>query len=142
MFLLCFFECYGAHRALHVLTHAFPTRRSSDLLAACAVAYAVSIPYSTPDYLDNIVPMVATAYHGYDASWEMLLLRPWVMIWSCIAALLLILRADIAKQGEPLIIALLIVALAFGLSSLLQRQGWLYHSIRSEEHTSELKSLM
>src|SRR3546814_5129959 len=117
MFLLCFFECYGAHRALHVLTHAFPTRRSSDLLAACAVAYAVSIPYSTPDYLDNIVPMVATAYHGYDASWEMLLLRPWVMIWSCIAALLLILRADIAKQGEPLI-------------------------VRSEEHTSELQSLM
>src|SRR3546814_17674391 len=29
-----FFECYGDHRDLHVLTHSFPTRRSSDLLAA------------------------------------------------------------------------------------------------------------
>src|SRR3546814_16553786 len=27
-----FFECYGDHRNLHVLTHSFPTRRSSDLL--------------------------------------------------------------------------------------------------------------
>src|SRR3546814_12975160 len=33
-----FFECYGDHRDLHVLTHSFPTRRSSDLPArnACA----------------------------------------------------------------------------------------------------------
>src|SRR3546814_6268657 len=29
--LVFFFECYGEHRGLHVLTHAFPTRRSSDL---------------------------------------------------------------------------------------------------------------
>src|SRR3546814_10032997 len=29
---LCFFfYCYGDHRDLHVLTHTFPTRRSSDL---------------------------------------------------------------------------------------------------------------
>src|SRR3546814_15357750 len=28
----CFvFECNGGHRDLHVLTHSFPTRRSSDL---------------------------------------------------------------------------------------------------------------
>src|SRR3546814_4795707 len=25
------FECYGDHRDLHVLTHSFPTRRSSEL---------------------------------------------------------------------------------------------------------------
>src|SRR3546814_1411007 len=28
---LFFFVCYGDHRELHVLTHSFPTRRSSDL---------------------------------------------------------------------------------------------------------------
>src|SRR3546814_13862804 len=33
MFLTClFFSCYGDHRDLHVLTHSFPTRRSSDLI--------------------------------------------------------------------------------------------------------------
>src|SRR3546814_15076921 len=31
MCLLFFFYCYGNHRDRHVLTHAFPTRRSSDL---------------------------------------------------------------------------------------------------------------
>src|SRR3546814_15079246 len=31
---LCFFfSCCGDHRDLHVLTHSFPTRRSSDLVA-------------------------------------------------------------------------------------------------------------
>src|SRR3546814_3712749 len=30
-FVLFFFYCYGHHRDLHVLTHSFPTRRSSDL---------------------------------------------------------------------------------------------------------------
>src|SRR3546814_11862846 len=28
-----FFSLYGDHRDLHVLTHSFPTRRSSDLLS-------------------------------------------------------------------------------------------------------------
>src|SRR3546814_13320590 len=31
--ILCFFEWYGDHRGLHVLTHSCPTRRSSDLFA-------------------------------------------------------------------------------------------------------------
>src|SRR3546814_947362 len=31
-----FFSCIGAHRDLHVLTHSFPTRRSSDLQGGLA----------------------------------------------------------------------------------------------------------
>src|SRR3546814_9383561 len=31
---MCFFECDCDHRDLHVLTHSFPTRRSSDLATA------------------------------------------------------------------------------------------------------------
>src|SRR3546814_2429425 len=34
MCLVLFFYCYGDHRDLHGLTHAFPTRRSSDRKAA------------------------------------------------------------------------------------------------------------
>src|SRR3546814_16910605 len=37
--MLCFFfSRYVDHRDLHVLTHSFPTRRSSDLIAALARA--------------------------------------------------------------------------------------------------------
>src|SRR3546814_13295766 len=31
LFVLFFFQVYGDHRDLHVLTHSFPTRRSADL---------------------------------------------------------------------------------------------------------------
>src|SRR3546814_14362579 len=34
LFMFFFFSCYGYHRDLHVLTHSFPTRRSSDLAIA------------------------------------------------------------------------------------------------------------
>src|SRR3546814_15672436 len=34
--LIFFFEEYGDHRDLHVLTHPFPTRRSSDLSGGAA----------------------------------------------------------------------------------------------------------
>src|SRR3546814_11979518 len=57
MFVVCgffFFERYVHHRDLHVLTHSFPTRRSSDLHAgavagrglavAAAQAVAVLVP--------------------------------------------------------------------------------------------------
>src|SRR3546814_19639850 len=40
---LCSLSCNGDHRDLHVLTHSFPTRRSSDLAArAKADAYAAA----------------------------------------------------------------------------------------------------
>src|SRR3546814_12339593 len=40
MFCWCFLY-YGAHRERHVLTHSFPTRRSSDLLWEINEAFAV-----------------------------------------------------------------------------------------------------
>src|SRR3546814_16812587 len=48
MCVLFFFYCYGDHRYLHVLTHSFPTRRSSDLpfqlLARRPIDTAVAAP--------------------------------------------------------------------------------------------------
>src|SRR3546814_14453737 len=48
-----FFYCYGDHRDLHVLTHSFPTRRSSDLvivlsLGGCSLA---------PDFMKPETPV-------------------------------------------------------------------------------------
>src|SRR3546814_17631432 len=40
----CFFELYGEHRDLHVLTHSFPTRRSSDLQARRFLLVEYDIP--------------------------------------------------------------------------------------------------
>src|SRR3546814_14199398 len=38
----CFLYCYGDHRDLHVLTHSFPTRRSTDLLQPARAIAAAS----------------------------------------------------------------------------------------------------
>src|SRR3546814_2245885 len=48
--MLLFFECYVDHRDLHVLTHSFPTRRSSDLprwsaiICGCCARRASYVP--------------------------------------------------------------------------------------------------
>src|SRR3546814_16464007 len=41
---LFFFSCYGDHRERHVLTHSFPTRRSSDLSGTNSVPIGPSAP--------------------------------------------------------------------------------------------------
>src|SRR3546814_14783406 len=40
-----FFELYGDHRDLHVLTHSFPTRRSSDLDTRDGKDYSANATY-------------------------------------------------------------------------------------------------
>src|SRR3546814_17925501 len=53
---LVFVSCIGDHRELHVLTHSFPTRRSSDLAgvsrasAASSAASLVSSPGGKPPH--------------------------------------------------------------------------------------------
>src|SRR3546814_11360153 len=84
LFVEFFFECYGDHRDLHVLTRSFPTRRSSDLLAR---------RHRTPTCERRRAQPGATLPRGTPA-------RPW--------------------PGAP--------------AAALRR--------RSEEHTSELQSLM
>src|SRR3546814_3822875 len=43
-----FFECYGDHRDLHVLTHSFPTRRSSELLSMSVNPVTTSLTTFAP----------------------------------------------------------------------------------------------
>src|SRR3546814_10573507 len=93
-----FFKCFGAHRVLHVLTHSFPTRRSSELVAENRRArydYAIETVY----------------------------------------------EAGIALTGTE------VKSLRFGEGSIAEsyaevkgEEVWLVN--RSEEHTSELQSLM
>src|SRR3546814_21169219 len=85
------FEGYGDHRDLHVLTHSFPTRRSSDL----AVHHAK----------DEGLPAIVATFDPHPVRFF--------------------------KPGVP----------PFRLTTLDQRQA-LFAKARSEEHTSELQSLM
>src|SRR3546814_2439000 len=93
---------YGAHRELHVLTHSFPTRRSSDLLELIAEERHTSL--ST----------LRTQLKSFMA------------------------KTDTSRQGE------LIVLLLRSITPLVGKHdvGVQIDYQRSEEHTSELQSLM
>src|SRR3546814_2604805 len=115
MHILCVFYRYGDHRYLHVLTHSFPTRRSSDLndkrlaggVAALDAATAGEHEHTTPSlplaqyaarYVDNWYGPIAITHDGQANG----------------------LRIDFLQSPNM--------------------AGALEH--RSEEHTSELQSLM
>lgn len=104
-------------------------RPETLVLAACALTYGVSVLLFAPTFFTHMVPMVQIAYHGYESSWTMLLVRPWIIIWVTIAAYFIVYRRAFGHQAEPMVSALLIVATGFALAYFLQSKGWLYHSI-------------
>src|SRR3546814_8591094 len=57
----CLFLCsgYGDHRDLHVLTHAFPTRRAADLVLN-AEDIESSAPANIADYVNDIPSLVGS----------------------------------------------------------------------------------
>src|SRR3546814_1987702 len=50
-----FFSCYGDNRDLHVLTHSFPTRRSSDLRIADMSGQAAELGIGTLIYFAAVL---------------------------------------------------------------------------------------
>src|SRR3546814_14920512 len=70
MFVCCSFYGYGDHRELHVLTHAFPTLRSSDLTAVWD-ALGTTIKSIAPQQLMTFHPIGRTdsSWQWHDAKW-------------------------------------------------------------------------
>lgn len=104
-------------------------RPETAALLVLALAYGLAVIALTPAFFTDNVPMVRTAYHGFESSWDMILLRPWVVIWAFMVAFFLTFGGTFGKKANPLVSTLLIVAIGYGLAYFLQRKGWLYHSV-------------
>ena len=104
-------------------------RPETAALAVLALAYGAAVIAFAPAFFTDNLPMVRTAYHGFQSSWDMILLRPWIVIWAFIAAFFLTFGGAFGKKANPLVSALLIVAIGYGLAYFMQRKGWLYHSV-------------
>src|SRR3546814_21154260 len=63
--MLLLFECSGDHRDLHVLTHSFPTRRSSDLIWASRAASASRSPASASFCATQASPLASNSVGQY-----------------------------------------------------------------------------
>src|SRR3546814_20361486 len=59
MFVL-FFECNSDHRDLHVLTHSYPYRRSSDLLDRLLAEAGESGPTALPNVDPDLAELIAS----------------------------------------------------------------------------------
>ncbi len=98
-------------------------------LIAAALAYGVATLTFAPAFITNAVPMARTAYHGFESSWDMMFVRPWIVIWAFVAAFFLTFGGAFGRKAHPFVSTLLLVALGFGIAYLVQRKGWMYHSI-------------
>src|SRR3546814_13602799 len=117
-FVIFFFLLHGHHRYLHVLTHSFPTRRSSELLTA-------SVAGVLADALQQdlaVSPFIVASEPGLAASSNLARLADLYQL-DFISV-----HADLVEDPDCYL------AISAALDHAL--------STRSEEHTSELQSLM
>ena len=105
-----------------------PVRPETVALGFFALAYAAAVIFFAPAFFTDNLPMVRTAYHGFESSWEEILVRPWIVIWAFIAAFFLTFGGAFGRKTNPLVSTLLLVAIGYGFAYFLQRKGWLYHS--------------
>lgn len=104
-------------------------RPETVALASLALVYAGTVVLFASDFLDTIAPMVLAAYHGYESAWPVILLRPWTIIWGCLAIYIVLSWTALHVRDRTLPAALLITAAGFLLAYLVQRKGWLYHTV-------------
>lgn len=104
-------------------------RPETVVLVLAALLYGVAVVVCTPAFFTDAVPMVETAYHGYQSSWEMIFSRPWIVFWFGSVAFFLVYGGAFGRRANPLVSTLLIVAIGFAFAYFLQRKGWLYHSV-------------
>src|SRR3546814_3583657 len=157
-----FVSCYGDHRDLHVLTHSFPTRLSADLLcsertrrrpAILSSTFFMDSPLSGNDGRRNeplLQPPVMEPDHpvhlrrkplimgGDEGSRIMLPHQPQELGEHHIGGVLVEVACRLVgkHQHRP------VGERAGDGDALLLAPGKLRRAVRSEEHTSELQSLM
>ncbi len=112
-------------------------RPETVILSVCALCYAIAAPLLTPEFFRVIVPMVALAYHGFNAAdWHTLLIQP-QLSFSLIAIILArsIARRDhgggrqICEARDNIVIAMVLTTIGFVFSFLAQKKGWSYHGL-------------
>src|SRR3546814_21003809 len=92
------FECYGDHRDLHVLTHSFPTRRSSDLDGV--EAEINDKLYTTPEDFEKTIDALGVGENG-----KYLLAATFGNVHGVYKPGNVKLRPDILEQGQKVAVA-------------------------------------
>jgi putative flippase GtrA len=101
-----------------------PFRPETFALGLSAIVYVTAVLTLTPNYLSDIVPLVALAYHGYETSLLNQLSNYHLILWAVAAVALTRLR-----PLPTATIALILAAAGFCFSYFVQAKGWTYHAV-------------
>jgi putative flippase GtrA len=99
------------------------------VLGGAGLTYAAAIVVFAPDFLSFIVPMVRSAYAGYNVPLLLQLDEAAQLIWALSAIALAGLGGVFGRQASTMVSAMTLVAIAFIASYFLQQKGWQYHAI-------------
>lgn len=92
------------------------------------VVYLTCILIFFPEYMSTIVPMgMMFYYQGFGYPWNLVILQP--VVFFCVFALLFHLIQYKANPYKILTSVLVIAAMGFLLSYLIQRTPWYYHAL-------------
>lgn len=106
-----------------------PVRPETLVLAVLGSVYIAAIVVLTPGFLSIMVPMVQTAYSGFETPLAMWFDEPVQAFWIFGVAVFFIVGGHRLAHDRPEFKTLALCALAFFVGYLLQRKGWQYHSI-------------
>jgi putative flippase GtrA len=107
----------------------YSLRVETITVGTLAVVYVISIAFFTPDFFRIIVPMVSSAYHGYEKPLIEQLGRTEVLIWFIVAISYLQMRRELNERDRGIGDVLGLSAVAFAASYFMQQKGWQYHAI-------------
>lgn len=102
-----------------------PFRPETLTLLGAALSYLAAIYFLAPDFLTRIVPMLALAYSGFNATWNHVLFKPFVPFWL-VAGLVFV---SLKQRPHPIAVAAAISGFAFVLAYFAQQKGFEYHAV-------------
>lgn len=103
-----------------------PLRPETVAIGGVGLVYAAAI-LAERDYVELIVPLLGQAYGIFSAPGFLYLLGPFAAVGLVLIAVLL--AAQKAVRGIPLVQALLIASIGFAAAYFIQFKGWTYHAI-------------
>lgn len=104
-------------------------RPETIMLVTCALIYVTSIILFTPEFIFRMVPMIVSAYHGYEVPFSIQMQSPIPKAWLAILVCIALYRKIFCENSEPFVAALLLTAVGFAFAFFVQHKGWLYHTI-------------
>jgi len=105
--------------------HWQPIRPETLVLAIAAFGYGLTLSLFSPEYFSTIIPMVQTAYGGYETTLVFQLIKPWTIIWIYSLSILFLYN----KSLSSITISSAICFIALCASYFAQGKGWGYHAL-------------